>query len=138
VVAVFVLDASVTAAWCFADEATPASRALQDRLSEQPAMVPLLWHAESANLLLVAERRNRINAQQCIELLELLAALPLHTEPETERVRGPILRLARMHNLTVYDAVYLDLALRFAVPLATRDKDLQRAAVEIGAQLIDT
>jgi len=71
-------------------------------------------------------------------LLELLGALPVQTEPETERLHGPIMRLARTHGLTIYDAIYLDLAMRFAIPLATRDKDLKRAANETGVALIES
>jgi predicted nucleic acid-binding protein len=100
--------------------------------------VPLLWHVENANLLLVAERRKRISLEQCVELLELLEVLPVQTEPETERLHGPVMRLARAHRLTMYDATYLDLAIRFAVPLATRDKALRQAASETGVTLIET
>jgi predicted nucleic acid-binding protein len=137
VVAAFVLDASVAAAWCFADEATDASRALHDSLAERSVIVPLIWHAECTNLLLVAERRRRISAAQCNELLELLEMLPVQTEPETDRLHGPIARLARSHGLTVYDAIYLDLAMRFGVSLATRNGELQRAAKAEGLELID-
>ena len=47
------------------------------------------------------------------------------------------MRLGRAHRLTLYDAIYLDLAIRFAVPLATRDKELRQAASETGVALID-
>ncbi len=133
----FVLDASVTAAWCFADEATPASEALRDSLAERQAVVPTLWHAESANLLLVAERRKRITPDRCAELLELLDNLSIETIDETARIRGPVLRLARAHRLTTYDAIYLDLAMDRGLPLATRDGDLRRASRAVGVALID-
>ena len=133
----FVLDASVTAAWCFADEATPASEALRDSLTERQAIVPTLWPAESANLLLVAERRRRITAERCAELLDLLDSLPIETADETSRIRGPVLRLARAHRLTTYDAIYLDLAIDRELPLATRDGDLRRAAHAAGVALLD-
>jgi len=136
-VAAFVLDASVAAAWCFADEATDASRALHDSLADRSAIVPLIWHAECTNLLLVAERRRRVSAAQCDELLGLLNMLPVQTEPETSRLHDPIMRLARTHNLTVYDAIYLDLAMRFGVALATRDGELRRAAKAERLELID-
>lgn len=134
----FVLDASVTAAWCFADEATPASEALRDSLTEQDALVPTLWHAETTNLLLTAERRKRITPGRCTELLELLGSLPIVTADETDRIRGPVLRLARAHRLTACDAIYLDLAMDRGLPLATRDRDLQRAARAVAVALIDT
>ena len=133
----FVLDASVTAAWCFADEATAASQALRRTLVDRTAVVPRLWHTESANMLLVAERRRRISAVRCSELLEFLSAIPVRTEDEHQRIRGPVMNLARKHRLTAYDAIYLDLALHQALPLATRDKELRRAAKSAGAELIE-
>jgi predicted nucleic acid-binding protein len=137
-VAGFVLDASVTAAWCFSDEATSASDMLRDSLAERSAIVPKLWHVESANLLLVAERRGRITAERCMELLELLDGLPIETVDEADRIRGPVLRLARDHRLTAYDAIYLDLALQSGLPIATRDDDLRRAARAERVALLDT
>jgi predicted nucleic acid-binding protein len=135
-VAAFVLDASVAAAWCFADESTPASDALRESMTDRIAVVPALWHAETANLLLSAERRRRITSERCTELLEQLDLLPVETVAETERARGPVLRLARTHGLTIYDASYLDLALQRGIELATRDQDLCRAARTAGVVLI--
>ena len=126
------LDASVAAVWCFADEATAASQALRRSLVDNIAVVPRLWHTETANMLLVAERRVRITAARCAELLGFLAAIPLKTEDEQQRIPGPVLGLARKHGLKVYDAIYLDLALREGLPLATRDKDLRKAALTAG------
>lgn len=134
----FVVDASVTAAWCFRDEATAATQALRRGLTDGCLVVPLLWHAECANLLLMAERRGRVTRDQRMELLELLGALPTETDSETDRIRGPITRLATEQRLTIYDAIYLDLAQRRTLPLATRDKDLIRSARAIGVTLIET
>jgi predicted nucleic acid-binding protein len=133
-----VLDASVTAAWCFADESTQASEALHASLAESSAVVPSLWHAESANLLLVAERRQRITAERCAELLELIDILPIETVDETTRMRGPVVRLARLHRLTIYDATYLDVAMQRGLALATRDKDLVRAARSAGVSILES
>ena len=137
-VADVVIDASVTAAWCFADEASDASRELHASLTERGAVVPLLWHAESANVLLTAVRRKRITDSQCAELLDLLETLPIETDGETAHIRNRVFRLARAHGLTVYDAIYLDLAMRHAVPLATRDKALMQAAKAEGVGLVPT
>jgi predicted nucleic acid-binding protein len=133
-----VIDASVTAAWCFHDEATEASRALHRSLPYRQVVVPALWHAECANLLLTAERRNRVSAERCTELLELLGGLPIETDEEIARIRGPVFRLARTHRLTVYDAIYLDLAFRRGIALATRDKALAAAAAALNVALIAT
>jgi predicted nucleic acid-binding protein len=132
-----VIDASVTAAWCFQDEASDASRALHRSLPYRQVVVPLLWHAECTNFLLMAERRGRVTAERCAELLDLLGALPIETDEETTPIRGPVFRLAKTHELTIYDAIYLDLATRRGFGLATRDKALRRAAGAMNVGLID-
>jgi predicted nucleic acid-binding protein len=134
----FVLDASVVAAWCFADETTPESDALRESLAERRAVVPRLWHAETTNLLLMAERRHRIKPERCEELLELFASLPIDTQDESDRLRGPVIRVARAHRLSVHDAVCLDLAMDRGLALATRDVALQKAARAEGVVLIET
>ena len=60
----FVLDGSVTVAWLFEDEATPAVDALQDRLKDGHALVPGLWRLEVGNVLAQAERRKRLTPAQ--------------------------------------------------------------------------
>ena len=131
-------DPSVAAVWCFADETTPESDALRESLTEQRAVVPRLWHAETTNLLLTTERRQRIKPERCEELLDLLASLPIETRDESDRLRGPVLRLARTYRLTVYDAIYFDLAIECGLALATRDLVLRNAARAEGVELIET
>lgn len=135
----FVLDASLTAAWFFRDEASARSTDLLDGLRATRAMVPGLWHYETANMLMQGERRRRITQQECAAAIELLAQLPIETDPDCERrAHGPLLVLARSHGLTPYDAAYLDVAIRHRLPLATRDRDLRRAARSCKVELIDT
>ncbi|MGI8433616.1 MAG: type II toxin-antitoxin system VapC family toxin [Nocardioidaceae bacterium] len=57
----FVLDASVTMAWCFEDEGTPETESLLDELAVRGAVVPQLWLQEVANVLLVAGRKSRVS-----------------------------------------------------------------------------
>jgi predicted nucleic acid-binding protein len=86
----------------------------------------------------MAARRKRVSPERCAELLDLLAALPIETDEETtRRIRGPAFRLARTHELTAYDVIYLDLAARRGIALATRDKTLQRSAGAMNVGLID-
>ena len=64
----FVLDGSLTMAWCFEDEASPESDEIQDWLTAGArAYVPTLWHLEIANVLWVCERRKRIRESLVVE-----------------------------------------------------------------------
>lgn len=135
----FVLDASVVAAWCFRDESTPATAALLESMDRRTAWVPCLWQFEVTNLLTQAERRRRVTEHACAAFIDILNALPIDTDLDgPARALGPIRNLARAHNLTLYDATYLDLAMRRMLPLATRDRDLQRAATAAGVTLLQT
>lgn len=130
----FVADASLALAWLFADEANSYADAALERLGERSALVPALFHVETANGLLAAERRRRVPPGATDAILGLLAGLPLNTDAEPlENRLGAIVRLARASGLTVYGATYLDLARRAELPLATLDKRLGEAARRVGA-----
>lgn len=131
----FVLDCSVTMAWVFSDEATEATNQLRDSLVESRAFAPSLWPVEVANVLLVATRRNRIRVDDWREIRASLEALPIEIDPvTTSRAWGTSLELARTHQLSVYDAMYLELAMRLQLPLATLDRALHRAARTVGVE----
>lgn len=92
----------------------------------------LLW-AELRNILIVTERRGRLPqglADQLIEAVEGLGIL-LDTAPSN----AGVLSLARRHGLTVYDALYLDLAQRRGAMLSTLDAKLAQAARAEGVSL---
>lgn len=130
----FVLDASVTACWCFPDEQSAAADAAMRRLLGEEAMVPPVWSLEIRNILVVNERRGRIEPEDSNAFLQDLSLLPIRVHSETDEVAA--LALARKHQLTVYDAVYLNLAMRISAPLATLDRSLARAAQVEGLQVI--
>ena len=128
----FVLDASVTVAWCFDDESTPAAWALLDRLRAAPAYVPVLWALEIGNILVGAERRRRITHARAVEFLGILGDLDIHVDPDLPgRAFRDILPIARESRITTYDASYLELAMRLGLPLATKDTALARAATAL-------
>ncbi len=132
----FVLDASITLAWCFQDEATPDTTALLERLSTEDAFVPALWTLEVGNILLGAERKGRISPANTKEFLNLLDALNIQIDHQmVTRGFNEILSLASFHNLTTYDAAYLELAMRLGIPLATKDLQLRQAANNVGVEL---
>ena len=82
-----------------------------------------------ANAILVGERDARINAADVTAFTSLLGKMLIE---EDQQVLGHHLRsvlpVARRYGLTVYDACYLELAVRRRAPLATQDKRLVRAA----------
>ena len=135
---VCVLDCSVALSWCFEDEATKAGEALLDRLLDEQAAVPALWHLEIANVLALAERKKRISTAESSAFVGLIGAISLAVDAETPmRALGDVLNLARTHDLTAYDAAYLELAMRLGVPLATRDEHLRKAAKKTGVPLLN-
>jgi predicted nucleic acid-binding protein len=130
----FVLDASITACWIFQDERDPRADAAFARVQTEEAVVPGLWWFEIRNILVVNERRQRISERDTGVFLRDLAGLRIRVDREPEE--GVVLRLARTHRLSVYDASYLELALREAIPLATLDDELTAAAHGEGSSLI--
>ena len=133
----FVLDASIALAWCFADEATPATDALLDRLADEEAAAPALWRLEVANALAVAERRGRLNLAGLTRSVTLLQRLTVSIDGGgSDRAFADLLNLARSERLTVYDAAYLELALRLGVPLASKDKELREASARLGLTIL--
>jgi predicted nucleic acid-binding protein len=135
----FVLDASVAVAWCFDDESTPFTEGFLDLLSAGvEVLTPAIGPLEVANALLVAERcSKRISVAQVTALLRRIAELPISVEPmQSDRAFDQILSVARQQQLTEYGAAYVELALRGALPLATLDDNLRRAARLAGIRLV--
>lgn len=130
----FVLDASITAAWAFADEASAIAELADSRLDNDIALVPRIWWYETRNLLIVNERRQRITAAHSARFLESLAGYSISIDPEDDE--QAILSLARRYRLSFYDAAYLALAQRRGIALATLDRALQEAARQAGLPLL--
>jgi predicted nucleic acid-binding protein len=132
----FVLDCSVSLAWCFPDERAPYPQSVLDSLATTAAAVPSLWSLEVANALLVGERRGRCTSADITAWLGFLGALPIHADPQTvTRAWSDTLTLARTYNLSAYDASYLELAIRRGLPLAALDGKLKNAATAAGVPL---
>jgi predicted nucleic acid-binding protein len=121
-----VVDASITAAWFLPDEATPGTEALLLATADREVWVPALWLLEMGNLLLAAQRRQRIDAARRRLLVEAASALRLRVDREPVSL-VVIDELAARHGLSAYDAAYLELAQRRKLPLATVDAALARA-----------
>lgn len=129
----FVLDGSMALAWCFPDEKASYPNSVLDALADTTAWVPALWHQEVANALLMGERRRRSTEADTIHWLGFLRALPIGIDDELmNRAWTDCLHLARTHNLSAYDAAYLELALRRGLPIATLDDKLRTAMKAAG------
>lgn len=131
-----VLDASLAVAWLFDDECTPAIDAVLSRVAAAGARVPGLWRLEVGNALQTAVRRGRIDAAFRDQALRRLGALPIAVDPATDaHAWTTTLQLADRFGLTVYDAAYLELAQRDALPLASLDHALRAGARTLGLTL---
>ena len=132
-----VLDSSVTLAWIYRGETTAAVGEVFTKVISDGAWVSSLWRLEVANVLEMGVRRGRHTAEFRDITLTDLALIPIATDGETERQAwGATLQLASRNRLTVYDATYLELAKRRALPLATLDEDLRTAAEAEGVELM--
>lgn len=124
----FVLDCSVALAWVLPDEGGAYADGLLDRLVTEGAVVPPAWPLEVGNVLLVALRQRRIRQTELEPIIERLARLPIEIDiGATDHALAGVVVLAGQHDLTTYDASYLDLAQRRKLPLATLDKRLRAA-----------
>jgi len=124
-----VIDSSVTLAWVYSDETTPAVSHVLQLVTSGGAWVPSLWRLEVANVLEIGARRGRHDSAFLDATLSDLALFPVSTDSETEKQAwSATRRLAERHELTVYDAAYLELAQRRRLPLATLDEELREAA----------
>ncbi len=134
--ALFVLDTSVTMAWCFEDEGNLYADAVLESLAENTALAPEIWLLEVSNVIITAERRKRMSKADSVRFQELLKELSIQIENSTQqRIFGESLDLAREQNLSSYDASYLDLAMRAGCPIATLDEALRQAAKRCGVAL---
>src|SRR6266700_4128708 len=134
-----ILDSSAALAWIYADEVTNAIREVFDAVAENGAWVPALWRLELANSLTMAVRKRRIDPDFRRAALADLALLDITTDQQTDSYAWTdALNLADRFQLTVYDAAYLELAIRRGLPLATLDQDLGDAALAIGVKVMGT
>jgi predicted nucleic acid-binding protein len=127
-VSAFVLDASYTLTWCFPDRATASTDAALRRLEARTddAIVPWIWQVEVGNALGKAVTRNKVSLVRATDIWDELQLLPIRHIAIVDIPQ--LLRLAVHHNLSVYDACYLQAALASRLPLATNDKKLKEAA----------
>jgi predicted nucleic acid-binding protein len=96
-------------------------------------VVPWLFWFEIRNILVVNERRGRIDVTDADHFLSELSKLIAEVDDEPDG--SAVMKLARSYQLTVYDAAYLELASRRKLSLCTLDKQLIAAAPKSGVNL---
>lgn len=131
-----VVDASIALAWCLSDEADEYAERMLERAARETAMAPAHWPLEVANGLRTAQKRGRIGVDELPRVRQLLSDLDIRIVPvELSTGLGTVLDVARTHELSAYDAAYLDLAMFRGLPLATLDAPLAAACREAGVDL---
>ena len=136
---VFVLDASVALSMIFEDESSIYADAVAALLKQDLAVVPAVWPLEIANGLVTAVRRGRIPAADAPLLIGIFDRLRIEIDHgiAAEYLARTTLSLGIAHHVSAYDAMYLELAIRRGVPLATQDAQLARAAISAGVAILE-
>lgn len=132
-----VVDASLTLTWCLLDEKHPGAERVLEESYKASMHVPQHWALEVSNGLVMAMKRGRISESEIYEALAFLAVFDFFPDAFTaSAAKSTALALAIRHRLTLYDAAYLELALRLGHPLATLDQKLAKAAEEEGVEVM--
>lgn len=133
----FVLDSSVALAWYLPRQQTARTDALMHRMADEGALTTALWPIEVANVLLIYERRGQLTAADRTSAIAFYSSAPIALDDQTQtRAWATAYDLAFAHKLTIYDAGYLELALRAGLPLATLDSALVHAATKLGVPVL--
>ena len=136
--AAFVVDASVGFAWVYPSQASAATDALLEDVAAGATLVaPALWFLEVANGLLAAQRRKLLTGPERRSALEMLSRLRVSIDEDSGLAAfHTTSALADKHGLSVYDAAYLEVALRRQLPLGSRDGALRSAAKRSGVKVL--
>ncbi len=134
----FILDASVALACVLPDEKTPDLVYWIDTLLIRgDALVPAHWWAEVGNGLLMAARRNRItNAVVETSLQDLIDFDVFISEQLASEQILDTAKISQAHNLTMYDAFYVKLALETELPLVAFDRKMTAAAMAMNIPVL--
>lgn len=131
----YVLDASIAVALVFPDEDTDDS--VRRTLPEDSPLVPAVWPFEVANALLAARSSGRLSQDEVPRVARELSALEAEVQPASVgRALNDVLNVAVRYGLTIYDATYVELAIRRALPIATLDRQVRTASLQSGLNVL--
>ena len=133
----FVADASVAVAWVHPAQANEQTAAMLNAIAEGATLeVPALWPVEVANALIVLVRRRKLSEADRRAAIGWLRGLRVRVDHEMSQVAfSRLSALAVTHQLSVYDAAYLELAIRRRLVLGCKDGPLRAAAGHAGVRL---
>lgn len=130
-----VVDASVVVRWLFEDEKSDAAEKVLRDIHKQGGSAPSLLTLEVCNALVVGVRRKRLSDADMHQGIEIVKSVPIQLDDINGiRVLSDVTKLAQLYELTVYDATYLELAMRMSIPIATFDSALRTAAKKAGVK----
>lgn len=130
-----VIDASATLSWVFGQDESRAVEAVLENAGDLVA--PWIWRLEVVNTVLVRERRKLLTRAQAARVLALLEALGVNIVPEpAHRQLSALADIARPHQLTAYDATYLEVAMNLGLPMLTLDANLRQASRAVGVKTV--
>ena len=132
----FVIDASITLAWCFEDASTVDTESILDRLVAEGGVAPAHWALEIANGLQFAASSGRVDDAAIERAQEIVRQLPVEVRPVETSTALSLIEPARLHDMTVYDAAYLGLAEVLGLGVATLDQRLAAACRTVGVPLV--
>jgi predicted nucleic acid-binding protein len=134
----FVLDSSMTMAWLFRDESSTYTYSIRRSLNSYKAVVTMVWPYEVANVMYIGWKRQRCNSSDIATWFRILSTFPIEVQPiQVNSLMSELVNMAVRHQLTVYDASYLELAWRTGLPIASLDSRINEEAVKLGIDRFD-
>ena len=131
-----VVDASVAVSWFLPDEKEGVYSGIFRQINELEIHVPQIFYHELSNAFVMAGKRGRVDSKTLSIILDVVWKLPIRLD-SLQSLSVPsyfesVINLGLVHHLTVYDAAYLELAVRLGgVPLLTYDSDLANVAKKL-------
>jgi predicted nucleic acid-binding protein len=114
----------------FLDEARDFMTALEE------GCAPAVWEAELANVLWMATRHRVLTLNEAAKRLTLADGLGVHAVATRTLWQGALVR-AHQTNTALYDTLFVELAVREQLPLATFDAALLKAFPDIAVRPAD-